>query len=173
MQILIMCKPFLYGVSKIIGTHQEGDTIDKLDIKIINVLNRNARKSFREISRKLNVSLTTVANRVKKLENEGIIEGYIPLINLDKLGYNLLVIIGIRISHGKLMEVERKISKNPHVHEIYDTTGDWDSLIIARFKNREELNTFIKRVLAEEYVERTMTVLVLNVVKDEKRAMLK
>jgi len=114
-----------------------------------------------------------VANRVKRLEQEGIIKGYIPLINLDKLGYDLLTIIGIRISRGKLMEVERKISKNPHVYEIYDTTGEWDSLIIARFKNREELNTFIKRVLSVEHVERTMTWLVLNVVKDEKRALLK
>jgi DNA-binding Lrp family transcriptional regulator len=135
------------------------DNIDKLDLKIINTLNKNARESFREISRKLNVSLTTIANRIKKLEAEG-------------LGYDLLVIIGIRISHGKLMEVEKRISKNPHVYEIYDTTGDWDSIIIARFKSREELNTFIKRVLAVEHVERTMTYLVLNVVKDEKRASL-
>ncbi len=146
--------------------------IDKLDLKIIDVLNHNARTSFREISRKLKISLTTVANRVKKLEAEGIIKGYIPLIDLDKVGYSLLTIIGIRISRGKLMEVERKISKNPHVYEIYDTTGEWDSIIIARFKNREELNTFIKRVLSVEHVERTMTWLVLNVVKDEKRAML-
>ena len=146
--------------------------IDKLDLKIINVLNENARTSFREISRKLKVSLTTVANRVKRLEQDGIIKGYIPLINLDRVGYDLLTIIGIRIAHGKLMEVERKISKNPHVYEIYDTTGEWDSLIIARFKSREELNTFIKRVLAIEHVERTMTWLVLNVVKDEKRAKL-
>jgi DNA-binding Lrp family transcriptional regulator len=147
--------------------------MDKMDLKIIGELNENARKSFREISRKLKVSLTTVANRVKKLENEGIIKGYIPIIDLDKIGYNLLVIIGIRISKGKLMEVEKKISKNPHVYEIYDTTGDWDSIIIARFKDRTELNRFIKEVLAVEYVERTMTYLVLNVVKDEKRAMLK
>ena len=147
--------------------------MDKLDQKIIQVLNENARRSFRDISRKLNVSLTTVANRVKKLENDGIIKGYIPLINLDALGYNLLVIIGIRISRGKLIEVEKKISKNPHVFEIYDTTGDWDSIIIARFKGRDELNRFIKGVLSVEYVERTMTYLVLNVVKDEKRAMLK
>jgi len=146
--------------------------IDKLDLKIIEVLNNNARTSFREISRKLKISLTTVANRIKKLEAEGIIKGYIPLIDLDKVGYSLLTIIGIRISRGRLMEVERKISKNPHVYEIYDTTGEWDSIIIARFKNREELNKFIKRVLSVEYVERTMTWLVLNVVKDEKRAML-
>jgi DNA-binding Lrp family transcriptional regulator len=146
--------------------------LDKLDLKIIEVLNQNARTSFREISRKLKISLTTVANRIKKLETEGIIKGYIPLIDLDKVGYSLLTIIGIRISRGRLMEVEKKISKNPHVYEIYDTTGDWDSIIIARFKNREELNTFIKRVLSVEHVERTMTWLVLNVVKDEKRAMI-
>jgi DNA-binding Lrp family transcriptional regulator len=152
---------------------KEVNFIDKLDLKIINQLNQNARTSFREISRKLKISLTTVANRVKRLEQEGIIKGYIPLINLDKLGYNLLTIIGIRISRGKLMEVERRISKNPHVYEIYDTTGEWDSLIIARFKNREELNKFIKSVLSVEHVERTMTWLVLNVVKDEKRALLK
>ncbi len=141
-----------------------------MDLKIINVLNKNARTSFREISRKLKVSLTTVANRVKKLEGEGIIKGYIPLIDLDKLGYDLLTIIGVRIQHGKLMEVERKISKDPHVYEIYDTTGDWDSIIIARFRSRDELNSFIKNVLAEEDVERTITYIVLNVVKDEKRA---
>lgn len=147
--------------------------MDNLDQKIINTLNENARRSFRDISRKLNISLTTVANRIKRLEDDGIIQGYIPLVNLDNLGYSLLVIIGIRISHGKLMEVEKKISKNPHVSEIYDTTGDWDSIIIARFKGRDELNKFIKGVLAVEHVERTMTYLVLNVVKDEKRAMLK
>jgi DNA-binding Lrp family transcriptional regulator len=150
----------------------EVKNIDKLDLRIINVLNQNARISFREISRKLKVSLTTVANRVKKLETEGIIKGYIPLIDLDKIGLSLLTIIGIRISRGKLMEVERKISKNPHVYEIYDTTGEWDAIIVARFKNREELNTFIKRVLSVEHVERTMTWLALNVVKDEKRALL-
>ena len=70
--------------------------MDKLDLKIINALNKNARTSFREISRKLKISMTTVANRVKKLENEGIIKGYIPLIDLDKLGYNLLTIISAK-----------------------------------------------------------------------------
>jgi DNA-binding Lrp family transcriptional regulator len=170
--ILINYKVLIPSIQDSCYNPPGADNIDKLDLKIINTLNKNARESFREISRKLNVSLTTIANRIKKLEAEGIIKGYIPLIDLDKLGYDLLVIIGIRISHGKLMEVEKRISKNPHVYEIYDTTGDWDSIIIARFKSREELNTFIKRVLAVEHVERTMTYLVLNVVKDEKRASL-
>ena len=141
-----------------------------MDLRIIEELNENARNSFRAISRKLKVSLTTVVNRVKKLEHDGIITGYIPLIDLDKAGFGLLTIIGVRISHGKLIQVEKRISKNPHVYEIYDTTGDWDAMIIARFRNRQELNQFIKNVLAEEHVERTNTQIVLNVVKDEKRA---
>ena len=173
MKSLLNYKVYYFISTNINYAHPGAENMDKLDLKIINALNENARRSFRDISRKLNISLTTVANRVKKLENEGIIRGYIPLINLDYIGYDLLVIIGIRISHGKLMEVERKISKNPHVYEIYDTTGDWDAIIIARFKGRDELNKFIKGVLAVEHVERTMTYLVLNVVKDEKRAMLK
>jgi len=173
MKRLLNYKVYYSILTNINHARPGAENMDKLDLKIINALNENARRSFRNISRKLNISLTTVANRIKKLENEGIIRGYIPLINLDYIGYDLLVIIGIRISHGKLMEVERKISKNPHVYEIYDTTGDWDAIIIARFKGRDELNNFIKGVLAVEHVERTMTYLVLNVVKDEKRAMLK
>lgn len=50
---------------------------------------------------------------------------------------------------------------------VYDTTGDFDSLIIAKFKNTNELNSFVKKLLAEEFVERTNTSLILNVVKDE------
>jgi len=52
---------------------------------------------------------------------------------------------------------------------IYDVTGDWDSIVIARFKSREDLNSFIKGILAQKYVDRTVTHIVLNVVKEERR----
>ena len=143
---------------------------DKLDIKIIKELNDNARKSFREIARELKVSLTTVSNRVKNMESEGIIKGYIPLIDLERLKFDFQVIVGVRISHGKLMDVQKRLSKDPHVYGVYDITGDWDSIIIAKFKNRTELNTFVKNMLSTEYVERTNTSVILNIVKEEKRA---
>lgn len=145
--------------------------MDELDNKIIEKLNRNARKSYREISRELNISLTTVANRIKKLEEEHIIEGYIPLINQEKIGYDLTAIINVKISHGKLLEVQEKISKDNHVSNVYDITGEWDSLIIAHFKDRKDLNGFIKGVLSIANVEKTNTQLVLNIVKNEKRVM--
>ena len=121
------------------------------------------------IARELRVSLSTIANRIKKLEEMGIIEHYIPVINHEKVGYDLTAVINIKLTHGKLIEVQEKISKDAHVSTVYDITGDWDALVIAHFKDRRDLNGFIKKVLAMDYVERSSTQIVLNVVKDEKR----
>lgn len=143
--------------------------MDKLDNNIIKSLNESGRKSLRTISKELKVSLSTISNRIKKLEEEGIIEGYIPIINKEKAGYDLTAVINLKITHGKLMETQRKISKDNHISAIYDITGDWDSLVIAHFKDRKDLNRFIKKVLAMEYIERTNTQVALNIVKDEKR----
>jgi len=146
--------------------------MDEIDEKILEKLNENARKSYREIARELTISLTTVANRIKRMEEEKIIERYIPLINQEKIGYDLTAVINVKISHGKLLEAQEKISKDKHVSGVYDITGDWDSLIIAHFKDRRDLNGFIKGVLSIANVEKTNTQLVLNIVKNEKRVMI-
>jgi DNA-binding Lrp family transcriptional regulator len=70
--------------------------MDELDDKILEKLNENARKSYREIARELNISLTTVSNRIKKMEDEKVIERYIPLINQEKIGYDLTAVINVR-----------------------------------------------------------------------------
>jgi len=143
--------------------------MDKLDNDIIKSLNENGRKSMRTISRELKVSLSTVSNRLKRMENKGTIERYIPVINYEKAGLDLTAVINLKIAHGKLIETQKKISKDSHISAIYDITGDWDSLIIAHFKDRKDLNRFIKKVLSIEFVERSNTQVVLNIVKDEKR----
>ena len=104
------------------------------------------------------------------MEDEKVIERYIPLINQEKIGYDLTAVINVKISHGKLIEVQERISKDKHVSGVYDITGEWDSLIIAHFKDRRDLNGFIKDVLAMDNVEKTNTQIVLNIVKNEKRA---
>ncbi len=83
-----------------------------------------------------------------------------------------MAVIAIRISHGKLIETQEKIAEDPHVFAIYDVTGEWDSIVIARFKGREDLNNFVKSVLAQKYVDRTFTNIVLNVVKNEQKLLL-
>ena len=145
---------------------------DETDRRILRMLNRDARMSFRRISRELKVSLTTVTSRVKRMEMDGIIRGYIPLVDPEKLGYDMLVIIGLDISKAKTIEIQKKIGVDPHVLSVYNTIGQWDSVIIARFKSRFDLDSFIRKVLSMPGVDKTNTQLVLNIVKDEKRVLM-
>jgi DNA-binding Lrp family transcriptional regulator len=151
---------------------REDPTLDGLDLEIIRHLNQDARKSFRDVARQLGVSTSTISARVRRLEKRGIITGYVPVIDQRKVGFDLPVVVGLRISKGKLLEVQRKIAEDPRVYGVYDVTGEWDSIIMARFKNTSELDSFIKGVLSQPYVERTYTQVVLNTVKEEKRVLL-
>ena len=143
--------------------------MDDLDIKIIKCLNLDGRKSLREVAKDTGVSTGTAYNRIRRLESSGIIKGYAPIVDARAAGYDLTVAIGVRISHGKLLDVEKAVAKDSRVFAVYDLTGDWDALILARFRDREELNGFVKTVLSHEHVERTNTQLVLNTVKEEFR----
>ena len=145
--------------------------LDDLDIDILKRLNDSARKSFRDIAKELHVSLTTVSNRVKAMEKAGVILGYIPIVDASKLGYDIMAVIGIKVIHGRIVETEQDLAKEPGVFAVFDSTGEWDAIVMARFKNRGELNTFVKKVLDHENVDRTYTQVVLNVTKDEKRVL--
>ncbi|MGQ9579320.1 MAG: Lrp/AsnC family transcriptional regulator, partial [Candidatus Aminicenantales bacterium] len=137
--------------------------------RILQVLNKNARQSFREVAKEVGLSVTAVIHKIKKLEAAGAIKGYIPILDPESFGYNLTAVIALRISKGKLLETQRLIAREPQVMAVYDITGEWDSLVIGHFRTRDDLNNFIKKVLSLRYVDRTVTHLVLNVVKDEKR----
>jgi len=143
--------------------------VEELEKKVVRALNQNSRKSFREIAKEIGTSAPVVINKIKKLEEAGAIKGYIPILDPEYFGYALMAVVALRISHGKLIEAQERIAEDPHVMAIYDVTGDWDSIVIARFKSREDLNSFIKGILAQKYVDRTVTHIVLNVVKDERR----
>jgi DNA-binding Lrp family transcriptional regulator len=143
--------------------------LDDLDRQILRQLSKNARLSFREIAVKLDVSTSTVSARVKRMEEEHLLRGYLPDIDARAMGFELTAIIGIRIAHGKLLDVQRAVGKDERVFAVYDTTGEWDSIILARFKGTRDLDNFVKKVLSIPDVERTNTNVVLNTVKEELR----
>ncbi len=141
--------------------------IDKTDQKIINLLLDNAKLSFRQLAKKAGVSVATAMNRVKKLEKEGVIKKYSAQLDYEKLGYEFDVIIEIKVSHGKLGEVENRIAENNNVLAVYDATGDFDVTTICRFKNRRQLNSFVKSLQTISHVERTHTKLILKTIKED------
>lgn len=114
-------------------------------------------------------SADPIYNNVKKLEKLGVLKGYVPLIDAELLGYKMIALIALRINQGKLLEVQNEISKFPQVTAIYDITGDWDSILVSYFKDRKDLDDFLKNQLSLPYVQRIMTYIVLNVVKDNRR----
>ena len=122
---------------------------------------------MRQIAKKADVSVATAMNHIRELEKENVIKKYVTKIDYEKLGFDIVVMIEIRVSKGKLFEVEKKVSSHPNVFAVYDITGPFDSLVLARFKTRRQLDGFIKKLQAYEFVERTETKLILNTIKEE------
>jgi len=143
--------------------------LDETDVKILKALTADSRLSSRQIAKQCDVSIGTVLSRMKKMEKEGIIRGYSALLDQERLGYELTVVSEITVSKGRLLEVENEIARLPNVCCVYDVTGLVDAIIVAKFKNREELSKFTKRLLAIPHVERTNTHVVLTTIKEDFR----
>jgi len=143
--------------------------LNDTDIKILKCLLEDARFSSRQIAKNVGVSVGTVLSRIKKLEDEGLIKGYSAILDHEKLGYQLTVVTEITVSKGKLVETEAEISRIPNVCGVYDVTGLTDTIVVAKFKSREDLGLFTKKLLALPYIERTNTHVVLMTVKENFR----
>jgi DNA-binding Lrp family transcriptional regulator len=143
--------------------------LDEIDKKILAELLTNSNRSNREIARAIGVSAATVINHIQRLESAGVITDYTIMLDFERLGFELTVIMEVTVSRGKLLETQEEIAKLPYVCGVYDVTGEIDSIVIAKFRNRRELSEFPKDLLSMEFVERTNTHVVLNTVKEDFR----
>ena len=153
--------------SRIANSATLGDyMIDETARRILSVLQRDARTSMRKISEEVGVSLGTVSNRVRRLEKIGVIRGYTVLLDPEKVGWDLNIVVGLRIQKGRLIEIQEKIAEDPRVYGVYDVTGDFDSMVVARARDRSDLDELSKNVMSIDGIERSVTHLVLNTVKE-------
>jgi len=150
---------------------KKNKTLSELEKKILISLTQNGRKSFRQIAKEVGTSSTAIYNNVKKLEKSDIIKGYIPIIDLEYLGFNIISIIRLRIYHKDEYTILDKLSKYPEVSSIYSITGEWDQIIICYFKTLEDLDYFLKKKLGLPEIQRIVTHIVLKVFKDDKRTL--
>ncbi|MEK0347732.1 MAG: Lrp/AsnC family transcriptional regulator [Nitrosopumilus sp.] len=138
-------------------------------MKILNHLLTDARQSARQLAHRLGVSTVTMISRMKKLEENKIIKGYSVRLDHELLGYDITALIEIKTKKGKMLEIENEIAKQDNVIAVYDITGDADIVVIAKFKNRNSLSSFVKKLLEIPNVENTVTHIVLNTIKEDDR----
>lgn len=144
-------------------------SIDEIDLKILKNLLVDARQSARKLSLKLGLSTVTVLSRIDKLQKLKIIKGFSAILDDQKLGYDLTAIIEISAKKGQMILVEKEVSAIDNVCAVYDITGQTDVMVVAKFKNREELSEFVKQLSAKPNVENTNTHIVLNTIKEDFR----
>jgi DNA-binding Lrp family transcriptional regulator len=143
--------------------------LDKTDVQILKALTADARLSSRQIAKQCDISVGTALSRIRKMEETGMIKGYSIILDHEKLGYELTVVTEITVSKGRLLEMENEIARLPNVCSVYDVTGLTDAFVIAKFKNREDLSKFTKRLLSLPYVERANTHVVLTTITEDFR----
>ncbi|MEK6948581.1 MAG: Lrp/AsnC family transcriptional regulator [Nanoarchaeota archaeon] len=144
--------------------------LDKKDLAIIEVLKYNSNLSTQKIAKKTNIPITTVHNRIKKLEKEGIIEGYTIKLNNKKIGKAIAAYILITVDYKLLneqkisqYELAKKLKSNPNVEEASVLTGAADIIIKIRVSDIDQLNEFVTKQLRNiNGIEKTQTAVVLN-----------
>lgn len=141
--------------------------IDSLDKSILKKLTEDSSISARTLAEKFNKSPTTIANRIRKLKELGIIKDQGVVLDSQVLGFEWTVIIEVLVAKGKLVDTENEIAKLDHCLAVYDVTGQTDIIVIGKFRNREELSQFTKNLLAMEFVERTISHIALNTIKED------
>ncbi|MBS3169902.1 Lrp/AsnC family transcriptional regulator [Candidatus Woesearchaeota archaeon] len=142
-------------------------SLDEIDKQLVNILLQNSRLSAREIARKMGISTVTVLKRMRELQERMVLKGFTAELDYEKLGYDVQAIISLRISKGKLFEVEQKIAVEPQVFAVYDVTGNFDCVVIAKFQSRKMLDSFLKKIQTYDFIERTETKLILNTLKEK------
>ncbi len=143
--------------------------LDDVDLRLIRKLQRDGRTTSSELSEALRVPVSEVKGRLARLVDNKVIHHFIPVLNPIKLGLSVSALILIKARGENLSSMEQKLAEFSEVNVVYDITGEYDAAIVARFRTADELNRFLKKVLAVEDVERTATSVVLNILKEDLR----
>jgi len=138
--------------------------LDATDLKIIDMLKTNARMSFSDISREIGLSTPAIRERILNLEEEGVIKGYIPLLDNSRLGLNTTAFIGVMLAHPQCCreDVVKAMAKIPEVVEAHFTDGEEDMLLKIVCKDTTAFLRLLSEMTAVEGVAKTRSVISLS-----------
>lgn len=141
--------------------------IDETDLEILKHLRKDGRASFSEIADKLNLATSTVTGRVQKMEEKQVITGFRPVIDYEELGFKLTAMIAIKADSDRIVDTADKLQKNERVISFFEVTGDTDMIVVSRFIDREDMNSFLKNLQSTSGIRSTETNVILTTPKLE------
>ena len=137
--------------------------LDSLNWKILEALQQNARMSFSEIGRKVGLTSPAVAERIKKMEDKGIIKGYKVQVSYNKTGHQLKAIITLKVFMGRLKPFLDKVKDFREVINCYRITGNENIILEVVFYDQAHLEVFIDKLIT--YGETRTHIVLSNVVE--------
>ncbi len=150
-------------------TKRKNTQLDRIDRKILNILQQDANKSLEEISKELKMSKSAIHYRIKRMQEKGIIQKFMALVDPLKVGCDILAISMIRAKFGPgyQKKVGEKLSKIKGVWAVYFLLGDIDFVVLIRAKNREDLQRIINEFISTPEIERSSTHIILERIKED------
>jgi DNA-binding Lrp family transcriptional regulator len=144
-------------------------TYENLDARLVNALLGNGRASLRSLGEELDVSVTTVSNHLRDLEEEGVVRGYTPTVDYDALGYDVTAVIQLKVEGDALPEITDRLRDEKRMLSVYEVTGDYDIIAVGKFRDTDEMNDQIKSLLTDENIRESNTSVVLNAVTEREQ----
>ena len=138
--------------------------MDALNWKILKCLQENARQSNAKIGRIVGISSPAVSERIKKMEDIGVINGYKTIVSSYEVGYQLKAIITIRAFMGKLKPFLTKVKSFDEVLNCYRITGNENFVLEVMLKNQKHLEQFIDQLIS--YGETKTQIVLSNVIEN-------
>lgn len=144
----------------------ERENMDHIDVKILRCLTKDARMNASQISQRVNLSISAVIERMKKLESSGLIKGYTAVLDEKQAGFNVQAMISIRLEHPKYnQEFNRQMCNHESVMECFYITGDFDYIARIGVSSTEELTKVLHDIKQIPGVSLTRTYVVLDNIK--------
>ncbi|MGC2237091.1 MAG: Lrp/AsnC family transcriptional regulator [Pyrinomonadaceae bacterium] len=140
--------------------------INEVDRQILNIIQKDARISNAEIARQVGLAPSAVLERVRKLEERGVIRGYATEIDAVEAGFGLTAFVAVR-THECCGETDKFLAEIPEVLEVHDVAGEDSYLLKVRVKNTEGLSRLLRERLKNvPNVASTKTTVVLQTIKE-------
>jgi Lrp/AsnC family transcriptional regulator, leucine-responsive regulatory protein len=140
--------------------------INDIDYKILNIIQKDARIANAEIARQVGLAPSAVLERLRKLEERGVIRGYAAEIDASQVGFGLTAFVAVRTNEC-CSETDRYLTEIPEVLEVHDVAGEDSYLLKVRAKNTEELSRLLRERLKKvPNIASTKTIVVLQTIKE-------